>query len=80
MIIVFREPFPVKDNNAYYINAIVNYKPEKNIRINDTRIQKIMDFLVKHDKKLTNAILFIHDKHYTILKHSPQSDFFDMID
>ena len=80
-IITFREPFPRKNENKYYIKVAVDEMPEMEIRIDSKQQKDVMDYLILVDKKLTNAVVRNDNQgRFVVEKHSPASDFFYLID
>ena len=81
--IVFRQEFPrleYSPERKYYIRAIVNGSPEKEIRIDAVQQLAVMDKLLAKDRKLLNACIKVIDGQFFIVTHSPQADFFEAID
>lgn len=88
--ITFLEPFPRKEHDwvqsvVYYIRANISYESGKTIHDTLIRIKKkqqikILDWLLKEDKKLTFAtVKCMPGKTFMVLEHSPQEDFFDKV-
>jgi len=83
-VITFREPFFRREFSGqrvrYYIRAIVNGMPEREIKIAGKQQKEVMDELLKKDLKLTNAVVR-NDRFgvFRIVQHSPQKDFFKIV-
>ena len=82
--ITFREPCFRKEWTAnkvkYYIKASIDGLPEREIRIVAQQQKNTMDYLLQVDKKLINAVVKCDSySKFTVLQHSPQKDFFDMV-
>jgi len=81
--IVFRQEFPrleYSPERKYYIKAIVNGGPEREIRIDAVQQLAVMDKLIREDKKLLNACVKVIDGQFYVVTRSPQKDFFEAID
>ena len=82
--IVFMEPYPRREWNGhsmtYYIKASINDNLEQEIRISAKQQGEIMEHLIRVDRKLTGAIVKSDSNgRWIVLRHSPQSDFFDLV-
>ncbi len=89
-VITFREPFPqvevtnrngnpMSPKRVYYIKAIVDDHPERKIRMDAVQQMRIVDYLIRVDKKLTNAVVEVNGwGDFVIKSHSPQEDFFNL--
>ena len=80
-LITFREPFPRVEYTPYrklYIRAMINAR-DGEIRIESQQQIKVMEKLIKEDGKLLNAKIKVENGVFTVLQHSPQSDFFSII-
>ena len=83
--ITFREPFFRKEFSGhnsvkYYIRASIDNNPEQEIRITYSQQKKIIDYILHTDLKLTNAVVKCDSyNRFTVLVHSPQEDFFDLV-
>lgn len=88
--ITFLEPFPRKEHDwvqsvVYYIRVNVSSESGKMtkdtlIRIKKKQQIKILDWLLKEDKKLTMAVVkCMPGRTFMVMQHSPQSDFFDKV-
>ena len=82
--ITFQEPFPrieFSPQKKYYVRACIDQMPEQEIRIDKKQQLNTIDFLIRADKKLLNAIVQCDSEgNFAILKHSPQDDFFDLVE
>ena len=83
-VIVFREPFFRREFSGqrvrYYIRAIVNGMPEKEIRVVSAQQKGVMDELLRKDLKLTNAVVMnTRLGVFKVISSSPQRDFFKIV-
>jgi len=79
--ITFREPFPRVVNMKLHIRAIIDETPEREIKIETEQQSDILAYLIRVDKKLTNAIVRADSMgRWAVLQHSPALDFFDLVD
>jgi len=79
-VILFREPFPRKDGDKYIVKACVDSGHEQDIRMDMKQQKDMVDYIVKVDLKLTNAVVRCDaEGRFVLEKHSPQSDFFDKV-
>ena len=82
-VIVFREPFPRVDmyegKKWYYVRAIIDDQPECQIRFNKLSQLRFIDNEIIIHKKILNAVIKCINGEFTIVSHSPQVDFFDMV-
>ena len=54
--------------------------PEQEIRIAKQQQKDVIDYLLKTDLKLTNAVVRADSQgRWVVIKHSPQEDFFDLV-
>ena len=54
--------------------------PEQEIRIVKQQQKDVIDYLLKTDLKLTNAIVRSDSQgRWVVMRHSPQEDFFDLL-
>jgi hypothetical protein len=78
--ILFREPFPMfTPSGSMVILASVNGKKAKEIEVEDREQQKVVTRLLNRDKKLTDAKVKSTDGKWRVVKHSPQTDFLEMV-
>ena len=81
--IAFREPFPRREvyegRKWYYIRAIIDEEPEKEIRMDTVHQTQFLDNLIYQDKKLLNAVVLCKDGRFELVQHSPQLDFFEAV-
>ena len=94
-VITFREPHFRREFSVnitkYYIRACITLGatevgengialPEQQIRVVKQQQKDIMDYLLKVDQKLTNAVVRCDSyARFTVLAHSLQDDFFDLV-
>jgi len=83
-LITFREPFPGKEWNGfkirYYIKVSVDDGPESEMRVAARQQMELMDYILQVDLKLTGATVRCDALgRFTVLQHSPQEDFFDLV-
>ena len=82
--IIFKEPFFRKELSGrqvkYYIKAVVDDMPEQEIRVTREQQRETMDYLLKSDMKLTNAVVGCDNMcQFKVVLHSPQKDFFGLV-
>ena len=80
--IVLREPFPRVEYSPYkkyYIRACIDGMPEVEMRMGAEQQLSIVDKLIREDGKLLNAKVVCTDGQFTISEHSPQVDFFSLV-
>ena len=80
-ILTFREPFlkTVPGESVKCILACVD-DTERLVKIEEEQQLDIIDYLLLTDKKLTNAVVDCDSQgRFTVLRHSPQEDFFDLV-
>jgi len=55
--------------------------PESDLEIEQDDQKEIVDYILEVDRKLTSAVVRCDSqKRFVVLQHSPQSDFFDMVE
>jgi len=83
--IIFREPYPMKRFSGhtvkYYIRVSIDGGKECEVCIRNQKQQDLIDYLIKVDLKLTSAVVR-NDTYgrFTVLRHSPQIDFFEVVE
>lgn len=81
--IVFRESFPkvvYEPYRTYYIKVSMGNGYEGQIRMKAKQQLAVIDELITRDKKILNASVISADGVFRILSHSPQSDFFSLVE
>ena len=84
-IITFLEPYPRRgtygSRTTYYIKASVNGLPEQETRISSRQQRETIDYLLKVDQTVLNAVVRVNENmFFSILEHSPQGNFFDLLE
>ena len=87
----YRREFSGHNSTRYYIKARITLGatevcengialPEQEIRVSAQQQKDIMEYLLQADLKLTNAVVKCDSQgRWTVLVHSPQEDFFDLV-
>ena len=62
----------------YYIRTSINSRPPHEIRMTVEQ-QRFIDDLLARDGKLLQAIILVQEGKFTLLRSSPQGDFFNLV-
>ena len=79
--LTLREPFLRPVDGNFHVKACIDDLPEKELIIKEQQHLDILKYLTLVDKKLTSAVIRSDSQgRWVILKHSPMTDFFNLVD